>query len=79
MNAEESPYWAAFPPVFNMTRHPAGTVNAGYTSDGLPVGLQVVAQRYHDRTVLDAICALELILDDDRRPTAHLEAAPAAR
>jgi aspartyl-tRNA(Asn)/glutamyl-tRNA(Gln) amidotransferase subunit A len=53
-----------------MTRHPAGTVNAGFTSDGLPVGLQIVAQRYCDRTVLDAIRALEVLVDDDRRPEA---------
>jgi aspartyl-tRNA(Asn)/glutamyl-tRNA(Gln) amidotransferase subunit A len=71
---EEWPYWVAFPPVFNLTRHPAGTVTAGFTSDGMPVGLQVVAQRYCDRIVLDAIRALEVLLDDNRRPTAHLEA-----
>ena len=67
---EEWPYRVAFPPVFNMTRHPAGTVNAGFTSEGLPVGLQVVARRYCDRTVLDAIRALEALVDDDRRPEA---------
>lgn len=78
VDAEEWPYWAAFPPVFNMTRHPAGTVNAGYTADGMPVGLQIVAQRYRDRAVIGVIRAFEVLLDDERRPTAHLGAATAA-
>src|SRR5262249_12373194 len=51
VTSEEWPYWVAFPPVFNMTRHPAGTLCAGYTSDGMPVGLQVVAERFRDLAV----------------------------
>jgi Asp-tRNA(Asn)/Glu-tRNA(Gln) amidotransferase A subunit family amidase len=76
VNSEEWPYWVAFPPVFNMTRHPAGTLCAGYTSDGMPVGLQVVAERFRDLAVLQTIHAFERMLDDDRRPTAHLDVDP---
>lgn len=65
---EPSPYWAPFPPVFNMTRHPAGTVCAGYTADGMPVGLQAVTQRHADRALIAAMLSLEELLDEDRRP-----------
>ena len=33
--------WVRFTYPFNMTRSPAGTVCAGFTSDGMPVGLQI--------------------------------------
>jgi Asp-tRNA(Asn)/Glu-tRNA(Gln) amidotransferase A subunit family amidase len=64
----QSPHWASLTPVYNMTRHPAGSVCAGYTRDGLPVGLQVVAGRFADRVVLTTIRAIEEILGDDPRP-----------
>lgn len=44
---------------FNITGHPASTVPAGTTDDGLPVGLQIVGRRYEDETVLAASAALE--------------------
>jgi aspartyl-tRNA(Asn)/glutamyl-tRNA(Gln) amidotransferase subunit A len=44
---------------FNLTGQPAATVPAGFTSTGLPVGLQIVGRRYGDRTVLAASAAFE--------------------
>ncbi len=45
--------------VFNLTGHPAASVPAGFTDDGLPVGLQVVANRHAEGDVLAVAAALE--------------------
>ena len=45
--------------VFNLTGHPAASVPAGVTPDGLPVGLQVVGRRYAESDVLAVAAALE--------------------
>ena len=58
----ESPTWVAFTYPFNMTRSPAGTVCAGFTSDGMPVGLQVVGPQHADVVVLRALALLEDLL-----------------
>ena len=36
---------------FNMTCHPAATINCGF-SDGLPIGFQIIAKKDSDSTVL---------------------------
>jgi aspartyl-tRNA(Asn)/glutamyl-tRNA(Gln) amidotransferase subunit A len=51
------PDWTPCTYPFNMTQQPAATVPAGLTSDGLPVGLQVIGPRYSDGLVL-AVCRL---------------------
>ena len=38
--------------AFNMSEQPAASVNAGYTREGLPVGLQIIGQRFDDLGVL---------------------------
>jgi Asp-tRNA(Asn)/Glu-tRNA(Gln) amidotransferase A subunit family amidase len=48
-----------------MTRSPAGTVCAGFTSDGMPVGLQVVGPQHADVAVLRLLTLLEDLLDLD--------------
>jgi aspartyl-tRNA(Asn)/glutamyl-tRNA(Gln) amidotransferase subunit A len=54
---------------FNQTGQPAITVPCGFTSDGLPVGLQIVGKRYADATVLRAAAAFEAARPwADRRP-----------
>lgn len=45
---------------FNFTPHPAASVPAGRTPAGVPVGLQIVAPRFHDRQLLNAARAMEL-------------------
>jgi Asp-tRNA(Asn)/Glu-tRNA(Gln) amidotransferase A subunit family amidase len=62
VNGVETPLWVAFTYPFNMTRSPAGTVCAGFTADGLPVGLQVVGPQHGDVVVLRALALLEDIL-----------------
>jgi aspartyl-tRNA(Asn)/glutamyl-tRNA(Gln) amidotransferase subunit A len=44
---------------FNMTGQPAASVPAGWTDDGLPVGLQIVGRPYDEATVLRAAAAFE--------------------
>ncbi|MCE2475446.1 MAG: amidase [Alphaproteobacteria bacterium] len=50
--------WVPFTPIFNLTRHPAASVNAGF-SQGLPVGVQLVGPWYQDHLVFQAAGALE--------------------
>ena len=58
-----SPGWAVgFTQGFNMTRNPAGTVNAGFTLSGMPVGLQIVGRQRDDLRVLKAMCFVEEVL-----------------
>ncbi|KID28730.1 amidase [Prauserella rugosa] len=49
---ETWPEWTRFTYPFNMTQQPAITVPAGFTSKGLPVGLQIVGPRHSDDLVL---------------------------
>jgi aspartyl-tRNA(Asn)/glutamyl-tRNA(Gln) amidotransferase subunit A len=51
--------WMPFTFPFNLTGQPAASVPAGWTDDGLPVGLQIVGRRHADRTVLAASAAFE--------------------
>jgi aspartyl-tRNA(Asn)/glutamyl-tRNA(Gln) amidotransferase subunit A len=52
-------YWLSFTFPFNFTGQPAATVPAGFTDDGLPVGLQIVGRRLDDALVLRASAAFE--------------------
>jgi Asp-tRNA(Asn)/Glu-tRNA(Gln) amidotransferase A subunit family amidase len=38
--------------AFNMSEQPASSVNAGYTTSGLPIGLQIVGKRFDDIGVM---------------------------
>ncbi|MEM8744745.1 MAG: amidase family protein, partial [Pseudomonadota bacterium] len=54
---------------FNMTGTPAATVPAGFTKDGLPVGLQIVAGALNEADVFAASAAIEEARPwADRRP-----------
>ena len=50
--------WCLTYPI-NFTGHPAASIPAGLTDDGLPVGLQVIGRRYDDEAVIAAGAALE--------------------
>jgi aspartyl-tRNA(Asn)/glutamyl-tRNA(Gln) amidotransferase subunit A len=51
--------WLAFTFPFNLTGQPAATVPAGFSKDGLPIGLQIVGRHLDDPTVLRAATAFE--------------------
>jgi aspartyl-tRNA(Asn)/glutamyl-tRNA(Gln) amidotransferase subunit A len=62
--------WMPYTFLFNLTGQPAASVPAGWTEDGLPVGLQIVGRRHADRTVLAASAAFEAACPwADRRPS----------
>ena len=44
--------WTPFSFPFNLTQQPAASIPCGFTSGGLPVGLQIVAPKYRDDLVL---------------------------
>jgi aspartyl-tRNA(Asn)/glutamyl-tRNA(Gln) amidotransferase subunit A len=52
-------YWLSFTFPMNMTGQPAATVPAGFTQDGLPVGMQIVGRHLEDPLVLRASAAFE--------------------
>lgn len=51
--------WLTFTFPINMTGQPAASVPAGFTGDGLPVGLQIVGRHLDDQLVLRACAAFE--------------------
>ena len=58
--------WFPFTYPFSITGQPALSVPAGFTAEGLPVGLQIVGRRFADATVLRVGAAFEAA-----RPWAH--------
>lgn len=53
--------WGAFPltAAFNLTGQPAASVPCGFSSDGLPIGLQIIGRWGEETTVLRASAAFE--------------------
>jgi aspartyl-tRNA(Asn)/glutamyl-tRNA(Gln) amidotransferase subunit A len=51
--------WAEFSYPFNLAQNPAASVPCGFTSGGLPVGLQIVGRRCDDLGVLQMSAAFE--------------------
>lgn len=51
-----------FTGLFNVTGHPAITMNAGFTESKLPVGLQLVGRCFEDKRLIEAAVNLERLL-----------------
>ncbi|MDP3822456.1 MAG: amidase [Burkholderiales bacterium] len=64
----------AFTLPFNMSEQPAASINCGYTSSGLPIGLQIVGHRFDDLGVLQVSRAYEQL-----RPAQRPWPTPPAR
>jgi aspartyl-tRNA(Asn)/glutamyl-tRNA(Gln) amidotransferase subunit A len=62
---ESWPEWTPFTYPFNMTQQPAISVPVGWTSNGLPVGLQVVGPRHSD----DLVLAVAKLVEEVRPPS----------
>jgi aspartyl-tRNA(Asn)/glutamyl-tRNA(Gln) amidotransferase subunit A len=65
-----SPDWTSWTPYtypFNLTQQPALSVPCGFTSAGLPIGLQIVGARHADALVLRVGQAYESVTDWHRR------------
>ncbi|MEM3563325.1 MAG: amidase [Candidatus Jordarchaeaceae archaeon] len=61
--------WIAFTYPFNFTGQPAASVPCGFTKGKLPVGLQIVGNRFDDLGVLQAARAFEKTLPwQDKKP-----------
>jgi aspartyl-tRNA(Asn)/glutamyl-tRNA(Gln) amidotransferase subunit A len=63
VNGVNTPEWVQFTYPFNMTRSPAATVPVAMSSDGLPIGLQLVGPQHGDLVVLRTAAALEAAID----------------
>jgi aspartyl-tRNA(Asn)/glutamyl-tRNA(Gln) amidotransferase subunit A len=57
-----------FTVAFNMSEQPAASVNCGYDSEGLPIGLQIVGRRFDDLGVLAIARAFEAMRAGEARP-----------
>ena len=60
--------WTPFSYPFNLSQQPAITVPCGLTSDGLPIGLQLVGPMFADALVLRAARAYEQLHPVPRPP-----------
>jgi len=56
----------AFTVGFNMSEQPAVSINAGYTREGLPIGMQIIGRRFDDIGVLRLAAKWE-----EMRPAQH--------
>ncbi len=67
-DAEDWMWWTPFSFPFNLTQQPALSVPCGFTRDGLPVGLQLVAPHYREDLALRAAYAFQQSTDHLKRP-----------
>ncbi|HTN80085.1 MAG TPA: amidase [Acidimicrobiales bacterium] len=66
INGSPDANWVRFTYPFNLTRSPAGVVNAGYSSTGMPIALQVIGPQHADVGVLRLLALLEDRVAGDR-------------
>jgi len=67
-------YWmanCAYTTPFNMTGNPSVTIPAGYSKDGMPIGVQVVGRRWHDMELLDIAEMIDAVAGAYREPEGY--------
>ena len=74
LNAEAMLGWTPFSYPFNLSQQPAASIPCGLTSDGLPIGLQLVGPMFGDALVLRACRAYESVRPIPRPSLAWAEA-----
>ena len=57
-----------FTVAYNMSEQPAATINCGFTSDGLPIGMQIIGRRFDDVGVLGLAMAFEEMRAGEAQP-----------
>jgi len=61
--------WTPFSFIFNLTGHPAASIPCGWSRDGLPIGMQIVANRFEELKILQVSHAFEEIAPwQDKKP-----------
>jgi len=58
----------AYTTIFNLTGNPVVVMPVGYTKEGLPIGIQVVGQRWHDMDLLNVSGQLDKIASAYKHP-----------
>jgi Asp-tRNA(Asn)/Glu-tRNA(Gln) amidotransferase A subunit family amidase len=53
--------WISFTYPFNFSGHPAATVPCGFSKEGLPIGMQIIGNKYDELSVLQVSKAFEEI------------------
>lgn len=74
VDGREVTYWSAgggYTGPFNLTGHPAVIVPLTQSSDGLPIGLQIVGPRWSEMKILAIARALEPHVQGYRRPAGY--------
>ena len=67
-------YWmanCAYTAPFNTTGNPVVTIPAGYSKDGMPIGVQIVGRRWHDMELLDIAEMIDAVAGAYREPEGY--------
>jgi amidase len=68
------PYFVAvggYTTPFNLSGHPVVVLPAGWSKEGLPIGVQVVGQRWKDEQLLATAASLDEVIGDLRHPPSY--------
>ena len=57
--------------LFNLTGHPVVTIPIGLSSEGLPIGVQVVGQRWHEMALLEVARQVSSVAHAYRSPSGY--------
>lgn len=79
-SSEDWTSWTPYTYPFNLTQQPAISIPCGFTTEGLPVGLQLVGPRHGDARVLSAAAAYQgADRWHERRPLGKAQLSTATR
>ena len=62
--------WLPFTYPFNLSGHPAASIPCGWSRDGLPIGMQIIGNRFDEKKILQVSRAFEKVAPwQDKKPT----------